>query len=258
MPRFAVWTGFPPGAGLYVGNHNTGMVSQDSFIFGAAVFNEHGIEAVPYGLGHEKAIRVPLIHQIVMPLGGVRACHENARRLFDAGKKVLVYPGGDVESLRPYRLRNRIVFDGRMGYVRLALNENVPIIPVVTAGSHGSYVVLSDMRWFARMLRLDRLLRTEVWPLTVSMPLGLTFGPHPFHIPFPVRILIEILEPIHFERHGPEAAEDDQYVRACADRVEATMQECLDRLADEIDRRSAFSTKALLARMTSRRRSLPN
>ncbi len=190
----------PPGAGLYVGNHNTGMVSQDSFLFGGAVFLMHGIDDLPYGLGHETAIKVPFIHQIVMPLGAIRASHENAHRLFSAGTKVLVYPGGDLEAMRPFRLRNKIVFGGRDGYIRLALNEGVPIIPVVSAGSHASYIVLSDMKWFARWLRLDRLLRTEVWPLTLSMPFGLTFGPHPFHIPFPVRILIEVLEPVRLNQ----------------------------------------------------------
>ena len=230
-----------PGAGLYVGNHSTGMVSQDSFLFCGAAYSMHGIDALPYGLGHETAIKVPFIHQIVMPLGGIRASHENAHRLFAAGKKALVYPGGDLESMRPFRLRNKIVFGGRRGYIRLVLNENVPIIPVVSAGAHASYVVLSDNQWFAKGLRLDRFLRTEVWPLTLSLPFGLTFGPHPFHIPFPVRILIEVLEPIRFDRYGPEAASDEDYVKECAETVERAMQECLDRLAEEIRERSRLA-----------------
>ena len=44
---------------------------------------------------------------------------------------------------------------------------------------------------------------------------------------------MEILEPIHFDREGEEAARDEDYVAACAARVESRMQETLDRLAAE-------------------------
>jgi hypothetical protein len=74
------------------------MLVFDSFIFGAAVYEAHGLDAVPYGLGHEVAIQLPLIHQLVVPLGAVRACHENAHRLFERGCKVVVYPGGDLDA----------------------------------------------------------------------------------------------------------------------------------------------------------------
>ncbi|MBI5517061.1 MAG: 1-acyl-sn-glycerol-3-phosphate acyltransferase [Deltaproteobacteria bacterium] len=221
----------PEGAALYVGNHNAGLMTPDTFLFGAAVYHARGLGDVPYGLGHEVAIGLPGINQVIVPLGAVRASHENAHRLFQAGRKVLVYPGGDFDAMRPYRHRDRIVFGGRRGYLKLALREAVPIVPVVAAGAHATFRILDDGRWLARLLRADRLLRIKVWPITLCLPWGLLVGPGLFYLPWPTRILIEALEPIRFERTGPEAAADEAYVRACADRVEGTMQAALTRLA---------------------------
>jgi 1-acyl-sn-glycerol-3-phosphate acyltransferase len=223
----------PAGAALYVGNHNGAMLSIDTFLFGFAVHRERGIADVPYGLGHEVAISLPGINGTLSRLGAVRASHDNAHRLFARGAKVLVYPGGDYEALRPFRRRDEVDFGGRKGYVALALAAGVPIVPIVAAGAHETIVILDDLRWLARALRLDRLLRIKVWPLMLSVPWGLTLGPSPPYIPLPTRILIEVLEPVRFERSGPDAAADTEYVARCAAEVEGRLQEALTRLCKE-------------------------
>lgn len=223
----------PKGAALYVANHSSGLITPDTFLFGAAVYRAHGLEAVPFGLAHEIAIKLPGVLEVMAPLGAVRASHENAHRLFERGAKVLVYPGGDFDDMRPFRHRNRVVFAGRAGYMRLALREGVPIVPVVTEGSHATFYVIDDGRWLARWLGAEKFLRAKVWPITLCLPWGLVVGPQLLYLPLPARITTEILEPISFERTGEEAAADADYVRACADHVEATMQRALDRLVAE-------------------------
>ena len=89
------------------------------------------------------------------------------------------------------------------------------------------------MRWLARLLSLEKLFRLKVWPLTLSIPWGITIGPPPLYIPIPVKILIEISEPIRFGRDGHEAAGDEDYVVECATLVETGMQKTLDRLTAE-------------------------
>ncbi len=223
----------PTGPALYVANHSGGIMTLDSFVFGGALYRERGPEYMPYGLGHD-IIDWPLFNQLVVPIGAVRASHENANRLFAAGKKVLVYPGGDYDDMRPWRDRYRVVFGGRTGYIRLALRNGVPIVPIVCAGSHNTLIIIDDLRWLARGLRLNKLFRTEVWPLVLSIPWGLTLGVVPFYIPFPAKFLIEAGAPIVFDRTGPEAAADNDYVRHCADIVEADMQSTITRLAAEL------------------------
>ena len=136
------------------------------------------------------------------------------------------------------------MFGGRTGYVRLAIENGVPIVPVVAAGAHSTLMIVDDLRWFARLIRADRWLRSGAWPIALSIPWGLTFGPPPLFIPFPTRILIEMLEPIAFERSGRRAAADKGYVRTCADRVEGIMQRTLTRLASERGRPSALTPPA--------------
>ncbi|MBT6176399.1 MAG: acyltransferase family protein [Deltaproteobacteria bacterium] len=223
----------PEGAGLYVANHNGGALTPDTLLFSSEIIKEKSVDDVPYALAHQAVMQMPGFHQLFSKIGGMRACHENAAKVFGADKKVLVYPGGDEDVFRPYRKRNEIVFGGRTGYIRLALRENVPVIPVVTAGAHETFMVLEDMKWFAKLIRSDKWMRLKVWPLVLSFPWGLTFGVTPPHIPVPSPIHMEVIKPFYFDRSGEEAASDDDYVRECAAQVEEAMEDSLKQLAAE-------------------------
>lgn len=222
----------PKGPALLVGNHSGGTMSPDSFVIGVALFRAFGVESMPYWLGHDMLVGLPGFRHVV-PLGVVRASKTMAHNLFVARRKVLVYPGGEQETLRTWGDRDRIVFAGRTGYIRLALREGVPVVPIVVAGAHEVFVVVGGGEALARLLLTKLLFRVETWPLTLSLPWGLTPGPPVLYLPFPVRMLGEVLEPIVFERTGPEAAQDEQYVRRCDDLVRARMQAALTRLAAE-------------------------
>ncbi len=231
-PRVRGLENVPDGGALYVCNHSGGFMTPDTWILAVALTRERGTDDVPYALAHQVVMEAPLTNQLLPAMGALAANPENAHRVFAAGRKVLVYPGGDLDAFRPSRDRGRVVFGPRRGYVRLALREGVPIIPVVSAGSHDVWWVLSDGRWLSRLLRTHRFLRTDVLPITVSVPWGLTVGAPPF-LPLPVSVFIDVLEPIYFERSGPEAADDVGYVEACHQRVLETMQAALDQLIEE-------------------------
>ncbi len=231
-PRVRGLDNIPDGGALYVGNHSGGFLTPDTWIFAVALTRERGTDDVPYALAHQVVMEAPLTNQALSAMGAVAANAENAHRVFAAGRKLLVYPGGDLDAFRPSRDRGRVIFGPRRGYVRLALSEAVPIIPVVSAGSHDVWWVVSDGRWLSRLLRTHKFLRTDVLPITVSVPWGLTVGAPPF-VPLPVPIFIDVLEPISFERSGPEAAHDASYVDECHQRVLDSMQLRLDQLMEE-------------------------
>lgn len=223
----------PAGPALLVGNHNAGLLMPEVLLLGAALYRAQGLDGLPYGLAGDAVVSLPLLRELVVPLGAVRARPDAVRRLFARGAKVLVFPGGDYDAMRPFRDRHRIVFGGRQGYVRAAIREGVPVVPVVTAGAHSGLVILDDGRWLARLLRADRLLRIHVWPITLCLPWGLVVGPWLVYWPLPGRIRQEVLEPIRFDRQGDAAAADEAYVQACAHLVETTMQAALTRLVGE-------------------------
>lgn len=230
----------PEGSALVVANHNGGVVMPDLWMIATAFRRARGSEQLPYALGHDAALDAPVLGPALVALGGARASHRAANALFRAGKKVLVFPGGDLENLRPFSARDRIVFGGRMGYVRLAIRHGVPIAPIVTSGAHSGMVVLDDGRELASALGLNRL-RIHVLPTVLSVPWGLTIGFPPPYLPLPVRTYIEALAPISFARSGAEAASDEAYVEQCHAEVVRRMQAALERLSAE--RRQARRAK---------------
>ena len=223
----------PEGAGVFVGNHNGAMLMPDLFIFGIALRERFGIKGLPYGMGHDMGIALPILHKLFLPIGAVKGSQQNARHLLASGKKVLIYPGGELDLMRSFWDRTRIIFDKGRGYIRVALQERAPIIPVVSSGGHETLFILNDGQWLARLLRFDRLFNLKTWPISFSLPWGLWIGIPPPHIPFRTQILIEVLEPIRFEGDGPLAAEDNGYVEECHRHVHATMEALLKRLAAE-------------------------
>ena len=220
----------PEGAALIVANHNAGVLMPDVFIFGDALFRRLGARALPFALAHDVLFELPGLRRLLEKLGGVRASPESAQALFRAGHKVLVYPGGDREVMRPYRERHRIVFGPRRGYVKMAIREGVPVVPVVTAGAHEAFMVLDDGSRLAARLGLPRWLRVNVAPTVLSVPWGLTFGVPPPYVPVPTRIVMDVLPAISFDRSGADAAADPEYVERCHARVVSAMQARLDEI----------------------------
>lgn len=215
----------PAGPALYVGNHNGGFYTGDTYLFGAAVYRAGGLADLPWAMTHD--LGVVLLGRWLGPLGAVPADMGTAAALLARGDKVLSYPGGDADGARRWLDRDRLVLDGRIGYARLAVATGVPVIPVAAAGAHATAIVLHDGAAIARFLRTRRWLRLSRWPLMVSVPWGLTFLPSVPYLPLPARITIEVGHPLHFDRAGREAAADDAYVRACAARTETTLRTLL-------------------------------
>jgi 1-acyl-sn-glycerol-3-phosphate acyltransferase len=222
----------PEGPVVAVANHNGMSGTPDMFCHMVAYWRRYG-PRLAYGMMHDVPFRVPWAGAWLNASGAVRASHENARRALDRGAHVLVFPGGDIDSCKPYRKRYSIEFAGRRGFIRLAIKSGVPILPIVSAGAHSSLYLLSDGRKIARALRLpNSRLRSNVFPIGFALPYGIIFG-NPFpHLPPPVKIHTRFLEPIRLDL-PPSAADDPEVVDALYARVVARMQAALDELRRE-------------------------
>jgi 1-acyl-sn-glycerol-3-phosphate acyltransferase len=213
---------------LLVGNHSGGNVSPDTLVFMLAFSTYFGVERRFYQLAHNLVLSMPGLG-FLRRYGTVAASPENAERALASGAALLVYPGGDHEVHRPTWQANSVNFGGRRGFVRLALEHDVPIVPVVSIGGQETALFLSRGEGLARLLMLDRLLRLKVLPISIAVPWGLNVGDMLGHVPLPAKITVEVLPAIHLrEQFGPEPDVDEVY-----DHVIATMQETLDALAAE-------------------------
>src|SRR5207244_5851441 len=96
-----------------------------------------------YGRCRSAFFGLPGVGGAIQKAGGMEADPEAAEHALCAGGSVLVYPGGDHEAFRPWTERHQIDFNGRTGFIRLALRTGVPIVPAVSCGAHHSVVLLS-------------------------------------------------------------------------------------------------------------------
>jgi 1-acyl-sn-glycerol-3-phosphate acyltransferase len=213
---------------LLVGNHSGGNMTPDTIVFTLAFSTYFGVERHFYQLAHNLVLSLPTLG-FLRKFGTVAASPENARKALQDGSALLVYPGGDVEVHRPSWERHRVDFDGRKGFIRLAIEENVPIVPVVSIGGQETALFLSRGERLARALALDRVFRLKVLPISLALPWGLNIGDMMGHIPLPAKITIEALPPIDLRAEfGPEPDPGEVY-----DHLIRVMQDTLDALASE-------------------------
>ncbi len=211
---------------LLVGNHSGGNVPPDTFVFTLAFCSYFGVERPFYQLAHNLVVSAPPLGSL-RKFGTVAANHENAQLALESGAALLVYPGGDYEVFRPSWQRNVVDFGGRKGYVRLAREAGVPIVPVASVGGQESVLILSRGQWLAKLLMVDKLLRLKSVPIAIAPPWGLVISDLAGHIPLPAKITIEVQEPIDVE--DIEAGDDG----VIHDKVEASLQAGVDRLASQ-------------------------
>jgi 1-acyl-sn-glycerol-3-phosphate acyltransferase len=218
------------GPALVVGNHSGYVYFPDLWATALALVRRRGIDAPTFGLAYDLLFAVPGVESFLRRLGALPAGGRAAEAALSAGGAVLVYPGGDWEVCRPWAERNRVDFHGRKGFVRLALRTGVPVVPVVSHGSHHSVVVLSRGDRVARALGLDRV-RVNVMPWLVGVPFGVAPVLPP--APLPAKVTVEFLEPLDWSDAGAEGARDPALVQARYDQVIGLLQDGLDRLRNE-------------------------
>ncbi|HEY7054846.1 MAG TPA: lysophospholipid acyltransferase family protein, partial [Mycobacterium sp.] len=207
---------------LLVGNHSGGNLPPDTFVFTLAFCSYFGVERPFYQLAHNLVVSMPGLGSL-RKFGTVAANHENARLALESGAALLVYPGGDYEVFRPSWKRHEVDFGGRKGYVKLAREAGVPIVPIASVGGQEAALFLDRGQWLARLLRVDRTLRLKSVPIALAPPWGLVVSDMVPRLPLPTKIAIEVQDPI-------EVDGDDEAVH---DKVMASLQGAVDGLAAE-------------------------
>jgi 1-acyl-sn-glycerol-3-phosphate acyltransferase len=216
---------FPATGALLVSNHSGGLIAMDVPVIAVAFHDRFGSERPLYVLAHD-LLFTGYAHDVMRRAGFVPASRDNAEAVLRAGGATLVFPGGDHDAFRPSWRRNTIDFAGRTGYVRTALDADVPIVPVVSIGGQEDQIHLSRGELLAKLLKLEERLRTKYVPITFGFPFGLTMT-FPPNLPLPTKIRTRILEPIRLRDElgdEPDVAEADRLIRG-------RMQGALDELA---------------------------
>jgi 1-acyl-sn-glycerol-3-phosphate acyltransferase len=145
------------------------------------------------------------------------------------GHDVALWPGGEIDSLRPWTDRDEAVLAGRKGFIRMAIRAGVPIVPIATVGGPDSMPVLARGRRLAKLLQLERVARLKMFPITLQAPWGISPAILP-ELPLPTKIRTAFQPPVKLSR-DPAKAKDDDYVDRKYEEVRASIQGGMDALA---------------------------
>jgi 1-acyl-sn-glycerol-3-phosphate acyltransferase len=207
----------PMGSAILVANHS-GALPYDGLVAALALLRERPDLREPRWLVEDQVFHAPVLGTLFNRLGAVRACPENALRLLDEQRPVLVFPEGYQGLSKPFAQRYQLKRFGRGGFVKLALRTGAPIIPVAIVGSE------------------------ETSPLLGRIPagfLGVPYVPVTSPMPLPARWTLRFGEPISMEGLGPDAAEDLAEVQRLTERTRESIMGMLQALLRE--RRSVFA-----------------
>lgn len=207
----------PSGGAILVANHS-GALPYDGLVASLALLRERPDLREPRWLVEDQVFHAPVLGTLFNRLGAVRACPENAVRLLDEQRPVLVFPEGYQGLSKPFAQRYQLKRFGRGGFVKLALRTGAPIIPVSIVGSE------------------------ETSPLLGRIPagfLGVPYVPLTSPMPLPARWTLRFGDPIGMEGLGPDAADDLAEVTRLTERTREAIMGMLQALLRE--RRSVFA-----------------
>ncbi len=229
----------PEGPCLFVGNHS-GAGAVEVLCMLPAWTARFGDARPVWAMANKVSLAYPAAGPWLRSIGAVPASYENGREMLARGHDLMVFPGGDIDSFRPFYQHRKVVFGKRRGYVRLALEMGVPIVPVATIGAHFTYLMAPGNAWLAEKLGLKRRARLESAPVTLGLigtalatgavalalvdPLFLVGAAIAAAVPLPVRITTEMLAPIHLAREVPASLAEEERIERAHEIVHGALQ----------------------------------
>ena len=181
------------GAALLVGNHSGG-IPYDGAMLLHGVRRDHTRHRHVRPLVANFAFRSGWMANVVARVGCVRASMETALPMLARGELVAVFPEGLRGVGKLYRERYRLARFGRGGFVRLAREARVPLLPVAIVGAEEIHPVIGKITRFAEPLGIPYIPITPTFPWLG--PLGL--------LPVPTKWTIQIGAPIAPPQPGDE------------------------------------------------------
>jgi 1-acyl-sn-glycerol-3-phosphate acyltransferase len=236
------WENVPEGKAIFVGNHN-GLLTFEVLMLFYAWWEKFQGKRRALGLAHAIALNNPFFRWLIPRLGAIPAEPELANEALDRGYSLMVFPGGEKESFRPFSERKKVDFYQRKGFIRLALRSGAPLVPVISCGAHESYVIIDRGEELAERLGLKSKLRLHGLPITyrgiffawclatgVFTFFPLLLAPAAFlwiFIPLPTKMTFRILPPVDAAGMADPKLSEEENLQVIYDHVLATMQRVL-------------------------------
>jgi 1-acyl-sn-glycerol-3-phosphate acyltransferase len=220
-PKFYGLENIPDKRVFFVGNHTIYGVLDVGFML-AELWKTHGFAT--RSLGDFKHWTIPVWSQFTTATGGVPGSPEVAAELMRRGEPLLVFPGGAREANKRRGEKYKLIWKQRLGFARLAIEHDYPIIPFAGVGAEEMLdVVVDDKNPIHRAA--SRSVERVIGMPVPSIVRGI--GPTP--IPRPRRLYFWFGEPIDSGSFSGDAAG----ARALRDTVKREVEGGIDFLLSE-------------------------
>jgi 1-acyl-sn-glycerol-3-phosphate acyltransferase len=197
----------PRGRAMLVGNHSGGVA-----VDGAMVLTSMLLESEPprlaQGMAEKFLNRLPIVSQWTNRIGQFTGLPENAARLLEDERLLMVFPEGARGTAKLYPERNSLVRFGT-GFVRLALATKSPIVPFAFIGGGEAIPTIHNSKF------LGKLFGAPYFPLT----------PYILPLPRPVPCQIYYGKPMFFEGDGNE---DDDIINGYVNQIQGYIGELIE------------------------------
>jgi 1-acyl-sn-glycerol-3-phosphate acyltransferase len=171
-PTLAGLENLPEGPFLLVANHSAGLGISEILCFAVLYLREFADTRPLAGFALPTAFGVWPFSAIFLAIGAVPSTYAHATRALAKGVPLLVFPGGDHETLRPVWQHDRVDFGGRIGFLKIARDAGIPVVPMGIRGGAFTAPMLVRSRLFARLLVAPRLIGQKRWGLSLLGLLG--------------------------------------------------------------------------------------
>ena len=201
----------PEGRLLLIANHAGNTFAWDGAMLGAALFFECEPPRMVRGMAEYYLPTIPFFNVSMHRVGSVVGTPENCTQLLHQEEVIMAFPEGQRGFVKNFSQRYQLQRFG-LGFMRLALETDTPILPVGIVGAEEQSPGLANVK------SLGRLIGAPAFPITPLFPwLGLAG-----FIPLPVKFRIHFGDPIRFEG---DPSEDDASIEKKVEVVKSSIRD---------------------------------
>jgi len=199
----------PEGRVLLIANHGGNTFAWDGANLAMAMLLEAEPPRVVRGMAEYWLPTLPFFNVFMQRAGSVVGTPENCAQLLEQEEAIMVFPEGQRGFVKPYSKAYQLQRFG-LGFMRLALETDTPIVPVGIVGSEEISPGLADVK------SIGRWIGAPAFPVTLTFPwLGIAGM-----LPLPVSFRIHFGEPLRFDGDpGDEDAHIQQHVDVVKDAI---------------------------------------
>lgn len=203
---------------LLVANH-TGQIPVDGLLMGAATLLSKRPPRMMRSMVEHWVPTLPFISWLFARMGQVVGTRENCRILLRREGCIGVFPEGIRGSNKTYDRAYELQRFG-LGFMRLALETDTPIVPVGIVGGEEQFPAIWDFESLAKLLGMP------AFPVSPTFPLLGPLGA----MPLPVKYHLHFGEPLTFEGSSDD---EDRIIRGKVERVRSSLRQLIHQGLDE-------------------------